>query len=631
MAEELARGAPRGHLFTYARAAAVAAMAEERGGSDRKRGRVRPDAPGGSARAGKRRRRQQHRVELDGSDACGRRRLDLTGGRAICALPFLAPEACREFVALCEAHAVELGGWSKELAVRYPQTTTDLEVDRVPALRHWLIEAEVMPRVRAHFAAAHGAELHALDDLFVIKYDARTGGEQTDLQPHRDAGDISFMVALSARCDYTGGGTHYPELDKVVHLDQGELLSFDADLVHSGVPISSGVRYLLVGFCHCASAAAATEPGNIRCDTLDMIAHNTPDVACGEHIVVSEPVAVVRQQALGTAAISILQADALKLHAIAAKDDVASYWVDATATPRCSIEQFALEVLAMHIPTAAGTVDSGAEFWVQRLDRRQFRERRRKGSHEERGEDSETNLTAADHLPFHFDKDEAALRNSGVWSHPACSTVSYLSSVQCGDLPTVVFDSVQQEQVEQGHESTAVQPRQACISYPSAGKHLAFRGKYLHGCPLELAYSQRQTQRHQEMNGSDKATECGRDYDCSHGATDEAHERIDDDAVGRLTLLVNLWTKGTRPTSLQPLPAAVVARLSKCSTLAGKRTLLRPGHLEQLRVVVANSRQRGGVGPAVSLFEHVEGMTAPLPVAAIASAQAESSCLCVFM
>jgi hypothetical protein len=601
-------------------------MAEERGGSTRKRSRVRADATGGSARTGKRRHRQQHGVELDASDACGRR-LDLSGGRAICALPFLAPEACREFVALCEAHAVELGGWSKELAVRYPQTTTDLEVDRVPALRHWLIEADVMPRVRAHFAAAHGAELHALDDLFVIKYDARTGGEQKELQPHRDAGDLSFMVALSARCEYTGGGTHYPELDKVVHLDQGELLSFDADLVHSGVPISSGVRYLLVGFCHCASSAAATEPGNIRCDTLDMIARNTPDVACDERIVLSEPVAVVRQQALGAAAISILQADALKLHAIAAKDDVGSYWVDATATPRCSIEQFALEVLAMHIPTAAGTADSGAEYWVQRLDRRRFRERRRKGSYAEREEGSETNPTAADHLPFHFDKDEAALRNSGVWSHPACATVSYLSSVQCGDLPTVVFDSVQQDQVERGDESTAGQPRQACISYPSEGKHLAFRGKYLHGCPLELAYSQR----HQEMNGLDNATEFGRDGDWNHGATDEAQERIGDDAVGRLTLLVNLWTKGTRPTSLRPLPAAVVAQLSRCSTLAGKRTLLRPGHPEQLRVVVANSRQCGGVGPAVSLFEHVEGMTAPLPVAAIASAQAESSCLCVFM
>ena len=164
-----------------------------------------------------------------------------------------------------------------------------------------------------------------------------------------------------------------------------------------------------------------------------------------------------------------------------------------------------------------------------------------------------------------------------------------------------------------------------CISYPSEGKHLAFRGKYLHGCPLELGYSQRQAQRYQDTNGN--VTECGRD-DVSY----QAHERIDNEAVGRLTLLVNLWTKGTRPSSLRPLPAAAAAQLSESCNWAGQQTLLRLGeHPEQLRVVVANSKQRGGVGPAVSLFEHVEGMTAPLPVAAIASAQTESSCLCVFV
>ena len=494
----------------------------------------------------------------------GPTRLELGGGRAICALPFLAPEACREFVALCEAHAAELGGWSKELAVRYPQTTTDLEVDRAPALRRWLLRAGVMNRVRAHFAAAHGAQLHALDDLFVIKYDARKGGEQRELRPHRDAGDLSFMVALSARSDYTGGGTHDPELEKVVHLEQGELLSFDADLVHSGVPISSGVRYLLVGFCHCARPAAATEPGNISCDTLEMIVDNTlDDVACEQRIIVSEPVAVARQRAFGAAAISTLRADALKLHAIAGEDDAASYWIDATATPRCSIEQFALEVLAMHIPTAVGAVDAGAEYWVQRLDRcpargtdmDMDRDRDSTSAEEERRHNCGAKAAAAEHLPFHFDKDEAALRDSGVWRHPACATVSYLSAAKPGDLPTVIFDSVLQEQVAAGAGSAAFQPRQACISYPSEGKHLAFRGKYLHGCPLELAYSQRHTRRR----------------DAS------AHKGMDSDGVGRLTLLVNLWTKGTRPASLRPLSTKSVTQLAACSGWNPQQTLLKLG------------------------------------------------------
>ena len=61
-----------------------------------------------------------------------------------------------------------------------------------------------------------------------------------------------------------------------------------------------------------------------------------------------------------------------------------------------------------------------------------------------------------------------------------------------------------------------------------------------------------------------------------------------------------------------------------------RRFFVTCGQPEQLRAVVANSRRRGGVGPAVSLVEHVAGMTAPLPVAAVAAAEAESSCLCMF-
>ena len=532
-------------------------------------------------------------------DRCARRRLEL-GGK-ICAVPFLAPEACREFVALCEEHAAALGGWSKELAVRYPQTTTDLEVDRVPALRGWLRAADVMPRVRAHFAAAHGAQLHALDDLFVIKYDARGGGEQRELRPHRDAGDFSFMVALSARSDYTGGGTHYPELGHVVHLEQGEMLSFDADLVHSGVPIRSGVRYLLVGFCHCGDPAAATEPGNISCDTLEMIGGDL-DAADGP-TQVPEPVAMVRQRVLGSEAVSTLRADALRLHAFASRNGASSYWVDATATPRTAIEQFALEVLAMHVPSAVGSADAGAEIWVQRLQRRTAKETEGVAPAEQGQQGVDGEAAAPEHVPFHFDKDEAALRDRGAWEHPACATVTYLSAARRGDLPTVVFDSLPEREAVAAGNDGADQPRQACISYPSEGKHLAFRGKYLHGCPLELARSRQPG-------------------DVTNGGGG-------DNSAGRLTLLVNLWTKGTRPTGLQPLPILAVAQIS--GPPSGRRALLSTGgQPEQLRVVVANSRRRGGVGPAVSLVEHVGGMTAPLPVAAVAAAEAESSCLCMF-
>eukprot|EP01047_Picozoa_sp_COSAG01_P083352 COSAG01_NODE_17403_length_1154_cov_1.830332_2_plen_103_part_00 len=89
---------------------------------------------------------------------------------------------------------------------------TDLEVDRVPSVRAWLVRAGFMHRVEEHYHRAHRARIYALDDLFVVKYDAsgssqlgtaggaavRAAAGQRGLSEHVDAGDISFMVAPPA-------------------------------------------------------------------------------------------------------------------------------------------------------------------------------------------------------------------------------------------------------------------------------------------------------------------------------------------------------------------------------------------------------------------------------------------------
>ena len=74
---------------------------------------------------------------------------------------------------------------------------------------------------------------------------------------HFDGGDVSFMLALSPRSDYDGGGTQFDALansSNILHLDQGDLVLFDANLFHEGVAITRGSRYLLVGFtCTCTN------------------------------------------------------------------------------------------------------------------------------------------------------------------------------------------------------------------------------------------------------------------------------------------------------------------------------------------------------------------------------------------
>ena len=155
----------------------------------------------------------------------------------------------------------------------------------------------------------------------------------------------------------------------------------------------------------------------------------------------------------------------------------------------------------MHLPEAVGRASAGVEYWVQRLER--------DNEMSTEGPEAE-NWGAQARLPFHFDKDEEALRSTEQWHHPSCATVTYLTDPRSGDPPTVIFDSVhpdaaaqracrQRQNVDlaEGAEeeegsglagrgrikSAADGPRQACISFPERGKHLAFRGRFLHGCP----------------------------------------------------------------------------------------------------------------------------------------------------
>ena len=65
---------------------------------------------------------------------------------------------------------------------------------------------------------------------------------------HCDCCDITANLSLSRRNTYTGGGTFIAAMNKVVKLEQGEVLLHPGNLVHSGVPITAGTRYLMVTF-----------------------------------------------------------------------------------------------------------------------------------------------------------------------------------------------------------------------------------------------------------------------------------------------------------------------------------------------------------------------------------------------
>lgn len=85
----------------------------------------------------------------------------------------------------------------------------------------------------------------------IIKYDGTS--EFTGINIHTDHSFVSVMMGLNDQSDYEGGGTYFPHLDQVVHLDPGEVLVFQGrygpySALHRGNSIISGKRALYLAF-----------------------------------------------------------------------------------------------------------------------------------------------------------------------------------------------------------------------------------------------------------------------------------------------------------------------------------------------------------------------------------------------
>jgi hypothetical protein len=94
------------------------------------------------------------------------------------------------------------------------------------------------------------SRLH-LDDRepHIVKYDI-TKKERQKLDMHTDKSEWTFLIALSNGCDidYDGGGTYFECIDATIHIQRGHALIFPGKLRHCGQRITSGLRFLLVGF-----------------------------------------------------------------------------------------------------------------------------------------------------------------------------------------------------------------------------------------------------------------------------------------------------------------------------------------------------------------------------------------------
>lgn len=161
---------------------------------------------------------------------------------------FVSETMCQWIINNAENYARENSGWTKTRHKNYP--TTDLPVRIIPNLAVPLfnfVTINILPLISTHYIL----NLYFLNiaDLFIVKYETEA---QDHLDRHRDGSLISFNILLND--DFEGGGTlieHTGDfgINKVLHTSKkGDLLIHPGKLFHEGQKITSGTRYILVGF-----------------------------------------------------------------------------------------------------------------------------------------------------------------------------------------------------------------------------------------------------------------------------------------------------------------------------------------------------------------------------------------------
>lgn len=157
---------------------------------------------------------------------------------------------CKNLISDCEKYADNNGGWTSARHREYP--TTDLPINTIFgkfSSIHGLVTGNILPEMAAFFGL--NEDHLSIAELFIAKYEFKAG-KQIKLNPHIDGTPYSFVVTLNdPLVEFTGGGTRFIEENATYRPEKvGTAVLFSGKNKHEGVAITSGVRYILTGFCY---------------------------------------------------------------------------------------------------------------------------------------------------------------------------------------------------------------------------------------------------------------------------------------------------------------------------------------------------------------------------------------------
>jgi hypothetical protein len=152
-------------------------------------------------------------------------------------------DICKWIINESENYAHSSGGWTKNRHNNYP--TTDLPIDNIKSIFPFMIETfrTISIKIKNSYNLSDDIKINFVD-VFVVKYKFN---EQNYLEIHKDGSFLSFNILLSNPNDFDGGGTYFDD-GLIMKPDQGDLIIHSSKIKHSGLPITKGTRYLLVGF-----------------------------------------------------------------------------------------------------------------------------------------------------------------------------------------------------------------------------------------------------------------------------------------------------------------------------------------------------------------------------------------------